>query len=128
MEEIKTATKKPWISYRGPYDPDAIPHVLSQIDVLVVPSIWWENSPLVIHEALIYGLPILVSNIGGMQELADSYGGFSFERTNPYSLKEKVIELCNNRVLLAQTSATNLHIKTIEEDALETIKRYKSLI
>ena len=35
---------------------------------MVVPSIWWENSPLVIQEAFHYGRPVICSDIGGMAE------------------------------------------------------------
>jgi glycosyltransferase involved in cell wall biosynthesis len=35
---------------------------------VVVPSIWWENSPVVIQEAMRAGTPLVVSDIGGMAE------------------------------------------------------------
>ena len=39
------------VRFMGPFDQDRAQDVYSQIDVLVVPSLWPENSPLVIHEA-----------------------------------------------------------------------------
>ena len=36
--------------------------------MLVVPSIWWENSPLTIHEAFLAGIPVITANAGGMAE------------------------------------------------------------
>ena len=41
---------------------------MANIDWVVVPSIWWENSPMVIQEAFGFGRPIIVSDIGGMAE------------------------------------------------------------
>ena len=38
---------------------------------IVVPSVWPENSPLVIVEALSVGTPAIVSNIGGLPEIAE---------------------------------------------------------
>ena len=58
-----------------PNDP-AIPLLLARagmsierIDALVVPSTWFENSPITIHESYLFKTPILTSDIGGMAEL-----------------------------------------------------------
>ena len=42
--------------------------VFSQVDAIVVPSIWGENSPLVIHEAQACKIPVLTADFGGMSE------------------------------------------------------------
>ena len=48
--------------------------------MLVVPSIWPENSPLVIHEAFLAGVPVVASRIGGIPELVqDGVNGLLFE-------------------------------------------------
>ena len=50
-----------------------------EIDVLIVPSLWYENSPLVIAEAFLSKIPVITSNIGGMAELVkDGENGFTF--------------------------------------------------
>lgn len=46
-----------------------VPRELADTDLLVVPSVWYENSPLTIHEALAARTPCLVSDLGGMAEL-----------------------------------------------------------
>jgi GT2 family glycosyltransferase/glycosyltransferase involved in cell wall biosynthesis len=53
---------------RGPFAPDRLSEVLAGIDVLVAPSIWEENAPLVIEEALLSRRPVLVSDHGGLAE------------------------------------------------------------
>ena len=45
---------------------------MSEIDWVVVPSRWWENSPLVIQEAFMHGRPVICSGIGGMAEKVDA--------------------------------------------------------
>ena len=45
------------------------------LDVVLVPSIWWENSPLVILEAVAAGTDVVCSDIGGMAEKARSLDG-----------------------------------------------------
>jgi glycosyltransferase involved in cell wall biosynthesis len=42
--------------------------VLNHVDAIVVPSIWVENSPLVIHEAQELRIPVIAANMGGMTE------------------------------------------------------------
>ena len=56
----------------GNYDNSAVIPLMRDCDYIVVPSIWWENSPLVIQEARLAGRPIIASNIGGMAEKTDA--------------------------------------------------------
>ena len=41
-------------------------------DLLVVPSVWFENAPLVISQALQSGLPVVASRVGGLPEMVDA--------------------------------------------------------
>lgn len=50
-------------------NPEIIKDVFNKVDAIVVPSIWMENSPLVIHEALQARVPVITADIGGMKEL-----------------------------------------------------------
>lgn len=52
----------------GPYAPEAAGELMRAVDWVVVPSTWWENSPLVIQEAFANGRPVICSDIGGMAE------------------------------------------------------------
>ncbi|MDO6460991.1 glycosyltransferase family 4 protein [Granulosicoccaceae sp. 1_MG-2023] len=56
------------VSFQGQYEPEQLPVLMSGIDVMVIPSKWWENSPMVIQEAFANGVPVIASNIGGMLE------------------------------------------------------------
>ena len=51
---------------------------MKKIDWVVIPSIWWENSPLVIQEALAHGRPVIGSDIGGVAENILGRGGLTF--------------------------------------------------
>jgi len=54
---------------------------------VVVPSIWWENSPLVIQEAFAAGRPVICSDIGGMAEkVTDGVNGLHFRVGDPEDL------------------------------------------
>ena len=56
------------VQWVGPYQPHELRKRMAGVDWVVVPSIWWENSPMVIQEAFLCGRPLLVSDIGGMAE------------------------------------------------------------
>lgn len=56
------------LQWMGPYQPHELMGRMAGVDWVAVPSVWWENSPLVIQEAFLCGRPLLVSNIGGMAE------------------------------------------------------------
>lgn len=56
------------VKWVGPYEPHEKRKRLSHVDWVLVPSVWWENSPMVIQEAFQHGRPPIVSDIGGMAE------------------------------------------------------------
>jgi glycosyltransferase involved in cell wall biosynthesis len=56
------------VTFAGGYTPANVPHIMSAVDWVIVPSRWWENSPLVIQEAFMHGRPVICSDIGGMAE------------------------------------------------------------
>lgn len=65
--------------------------VFSQIDAIVVPSIWGENSPLVIHEAQACHIPVITANYGGMSEYVQhQVNGLLFEHRNILSLSQQM--------------------------------------
>jgi glycosyltransferase involved in cell wall biosynthesis len=58
-----------WIEFAGHVSVQEVANRMAQSDLLLVPSIWFENSPGVIIEALGQGLPVMGSNAGGIPEL-----------------------------------------------------------
>ena len=69
---------------------------MAEIDWVVVPSRWWENSPLVIQEAFLHGRPVICSDIGGMAEkVTDGVNGLHFRAGDARGLA-RVIEKAVN--------------------------------
>ena len=56
------------VRLRGRYTPRELGRLLAETDWMIVPSQWWENSPVVIMEAKRHGVPVICSDIGGMAE------------------------------------------------------------
>jgi glycosyltransferase involved in cell wall biosynthesis len=69
------------VTHLGPYTADQMPALMASVDWVVVPSIWWENAPLVIQEAFQHRRPVICSDIGGMAEMVqDGVSGLHFAR------------------------------------------------
>jgi glycosyltransferase involved in cell wall biosynthesis len=67
------------VRFQGPYDEHRVDRLMQSVHAVVVPSIWWENSPLVIQEAFRNRRPVICSDIGGMAEkVRDGIDGFHF--------------------------------------------------
>jgi len=117
------------VRFMGAFDNREITTVLSKIDVLIVPSIWFENSPLTIHEAFISAIPVITSNIGGMAELVeDGVSGFVFKTGDAADLRDKMERIIRDEGLLDRLAKGLPEVKTIGEDADIMEKRYKRLI
>lgn len=77
--------------------------VFSKIDCIVVPSIWGENSPLVIHEAQACKIPVITADFGGMKEYVQhQVNGLLFEHRNADSLVEQLNFALQNPDLMRQ--------------------------
>lgn len=68
---LRALATHPRLSFVGGFDNRDVARVLAEVDALVVPSLWFENSPLTIHEALLAGVPVIASNLGGMAEYVE---------------------------------------------------------
>lgn len=106
------------VKFKGNAPAQDIPRILSSFDILVMPSIWWENSPLVIHEAFAAGIPVVCSNVGGMSELVeDEVSGLHFEVESPESLAECLNRLQSDRELLNTLRGGVPKLKDMKTDA-----------
>jgi glycosyltransferase involved in cell wall biosynthesis len=81
------AANKGVVRLHGPYEQDELPRIMRSIDWVVMGSVWWENSPVVIQEAFKFGRPVLCPDIGGMAEkVPDGIGGLHYRARDPVAL------------------------------------------
>lgn len=83
----------PAVEWGGKYKPEEIFDRLAEIDCLIMPSIWWENSPLTIHEAFLAHVPVITSNVGGMAEQVRLGGGLTFQHRDADNLRDTIQRL-----------------------------------
>ncbi|WP_043318823.1 glycosyltransferase family 4 protein [Microbulbifer sp. HZ11] len=79
------------VTLHGSYESHEIGRLMEQADWVIIPSVWWENSPMVIQEAYNHGRPLIASDIGGMVEkIKDSVNGIHFRARGATSLSAKI--------------------------------------
>ncbi len=128
-DRIKSLAQSPGIRLRGRYQPEQVADVFSEIDVLVVPSLWYENQPLVIMEAFMAGAPVIASDSGGMAEIVrPGKSGLLFKQGSPKSLRTRMQRLLDEPALLGQVRGGIPKVKTIEDNAEELAEIYEGLI
>ena len=117
------------VNFKGRFDNSKLSEVYAEIDVLVVPSVWFENSPITIHEAYLTHTPVVTSNIGGMAEyVRDGVDGLHFKVGDVDDLARILKRFVDEPNLIPALSKDWMEIKTIQENALETEFRYRSLV
>ena len=93
----------PGIMFHGPYRNDQLEDILSTIDVVVVPSVWFENSPFTIQEAFGAGCPVITANVGGMAELVrHGVEGLQFQIGDAADLRRQLQVVIDHPELLQQ--------------------------
>lgn len=104
----------------------------------IIPSIWPENSPIVIYESLALGRPVIGTRVGGIPDLIDhNKTGLIIEPNNKEEIKEAIEKLFNNRKKLELMSDNarkeaikrfdmNVHIKALIQTYKESIEMNKN--
>ena len=125
----RLAAGNPRIKFFGPYDNQRVGEILAGLDVVVVPSVWYENRPTVILEALAAKTPVIGSAIGGIPELIiQGVNGLLFEPGNPSDLAKQLQLLLNEPSLLSRLCSNIRPVKTVEEEMAELMQIYESLV
>lgn len=113
----------------GRFDPSQRAAVFAGLDVLVVPSVWFENSPLAVHEAFLARRPVLVSDLGGLRELvADGRGGLRFRAGDADDLAAVLRRLLDEPGLGPRLAAAAPPVKDVAECAAEMEVKYRQAI
>jgi len=117
------------VTFNGRYQHDHLARVFSEIDILVVPSIWYENQPLVIQEAFASKTPVLAANVGGIAEaVTNEVNGLLFERLDVKDLVEKMRRFIADPGLLHRLIEGIPAIRTTGDEIGELESLYASLI
>jgi glycosyltransferase involved in cell wall biosynthesis len=102
------------ISFLGTFPNDQLGQILTDIDILAVPSRWYENTPLVMQSALATKTPLIVTDLGGMSELVKhGQNGLLFKLNDYRSLAAQILSLLSDAGLLAKLRANIKDERTV---------------
>lgn len=112
IEDIEKNNKN--IKYYGKLSEVEVEKFLLESDVLIVPSLWNEPFGRVVIDAYKFGLPVIVSNMGGLPEIVDNYKtGLIYEANDEFMLKE-----CINKM------SDRIYIKRMISDCVNKVEEF----
>ena len=115
-------------TWKGAYTRADLPQVLAELDVIVVPSTWYENAPIAIREAFAAGRPVVASRLGALGEsVRDGVDGLLFEPGSPRDLQRVLATLLELSVL-RKLAAKIGPVVSMKDNAERLIARYGALI
>ena len=126
LREAATAAGAKWC---GSYEREELPALLAEVDVVVVPSCWVENYPLVIREAFSARRPVIACRFGALPEsVRDGVDGFLVEPRDPAALAAAMGRFVREPELVGKMAAAIERVKSIDEQAGELSARYGELV
>ena len=117
------------VSFRGTFPAGQMRQVLDEMDFLVIPSTWYENSPLVLLDALASHTPVIVSDVEGLTEfLEQGKNGYAFARGSVDDLERVMRQILANPKSSRQLSLTTNYTKTTLSMTEEVVNIYNSIL
>ncbi len=119
----------PRIRFWGLYDNRQVESILSRLDLVVVPSTWFEVRPLVIMEAFAARVPVMASRLPNMQhQLRDEVDGLLFAPDDVSDLARQLQRLVDDPDLVLRLAQNIGPVRTVDEEMAETESVYRLLL
>jgi glycosyltransferase involved in cell wall biosynthesis len=107
---------------------DDIKTAYAETDVFILPSVWPENQPVTITEAMAAGIPVIAANSGGIPELVDNeITGFLFTSGDASDLARKMRVFIENPSLIKTFGASGyerIKTNTLQNQIIEILRVY----
>ena len=122
------AAADPRVSFEGGFARDELATIYAGFDVQIVPSTWFECSPLVLQYAYLFRTPLVVSAVGALQEVASTTGGVvAFRPGDPADLAARLQELVDQPERVAELRAALPPPRPLEEHIDELLSIYEEV-
>lgn len=104
-EKLRRAAEGLDVSFEGTFQPRATEQILAGVDLLVAPSIWPENGPIIVLQALATHTPVVASDAPGLTEFVrDNENGVVFRSGDAASLAAALARVEEDRGLISRLS------------------------
>lgn len=114
------------IELRGSIPAERLPALLSDIDVLVVPSLWFENAPLIALQAVAHRCPLLAANVPGLRECVSERDGWFFERGDSRDLAARILSIVGTPERLSAIRCSKVSVRTVDDWCADLVALYDS--
>lgn len=103
LEETLKAAAGGRVDFAGQRDRAQVLGDFAAASYVIVPSVWYENFPMTVVEAMAMGKPVIASDIGALREIVHhGEDGLLFEPGNPAALRAAVRTLTQTPGLMVQ--------------------------
>jgi glycosyltransferase involved in cell wall biosynthesis len=127
-ELLRTARGDDRIQFLEPFDMDVLPEVMSDISAIIVPSVYYDNYPLVTLIGLAYGVPVIGSRIGGIPEIvSDGVNGLLFQPGDSDQLASLIEDVAREPEIIQKLAANIVTPRRLEEEGLDYENIYMKL-
>ena len=117
------------IQFLDSFEINMLPEIMRDKSLMVIPSTYYENYPLVMLISMAYKVPAIVSNIGGMPEvIKHGFNGYVFEMGNSEELARIVQGIARDPEILEEFKGNITGPRRIEEEALDYENIYRDLL
>jgi glycosyltransferase involved in cell wall biosynthesis len=117
------------LTYQYAYDYSDIPWLLGGRDLVVVPSVWWDNAPQTVFEAFGCGVPVLGAELGGIPDfVTHGHNGLLFRGNDRYDLARRLAECVREPAALDRLRANVRPPKSIADHGTEIEALYHELL
>lgn len=118
----------PRIEFHGAFRPSGLGEVLAGVDVVAVPSLWYENTPFTVLEALAAGRPVIASDTGGISEVVrDGHNGFLAAPGRPGELRAVVQRLLDEPERLRDAATHCAAVRDVDANVDDFLGIYRRL-
>lgn len=132
LEELADGFPQGVVTFHGGYRSDTDLHgIFSRNHLVIFPSLWEENYPLVVREALLHGVPVIGSKLGGVPEaIEEGVNGFVFDPYKEGDLREKISVILGNPGVIETLTrgARDTKIESMEDHVEKILGIYVKLI
>ncbi len=129
LERLERLSRGPNpVRFHGRFQSGDLPRILSGLDALVVPSIWFESFCLTAREAFLAGVPVIASRIGALLEaFREGEGGLFFDVGDAKSLRDSLDRFASDAGLRERLRRSVPAVRTTEDAARELLSLYVSM-
>lgn len=127
VTQLQELVQHPGITLAGPVSREDLWMALAEFDVVILPTLWYETSSLILDEVFAMGIPVVASRIGVMVEkVRDGVNGRLFAAGDVVALHRVLLDLLENPDLLDDWRSGIPPVRTIHEHVGEIERLYQS--